>query len=148
MKKILVMFALCLAGISMATAQVQPNKVSALSTYSDGFIADNAFDDDMNTRWAAEDWKKFPEGVWIQADYKKSVTISKVSIEEFTDRISKFALQYLDGKEWKNCLEGTTIGQNYEKTFPAVTSKSFRLLILETSVPNRGPSIFEIALYK
>ena len=86
--------------------------------------------------------------MWLEMDYRKEMTFSKVAIEEFQNRITRFQIQYKVGEEWKVAYEGTKIGQGFEQSFPTVTSRYFRLVILDRADKTWGPSIWEIELKK
>jgi alpha-L-fucosidase len=57
--------------------------------------------------------------------------------------VQKFEFQHRAGDEWKTIITGTTIGGQFEKSFPAVTAQEFRLNILDAT---DGPTIAEIEL--
>lgn len=141
MKKIMLMAAFCLGMTGAANAQTP--KVTAFNEHSVRFVAANACDGDMKTRWATKDRMDFND-MWLELDYEKEMSFSKVAIEEFKDRITRFQIQYKAGDEWKVAYEGTTIGKGFKQSFPAVKSRYFRLAILERADKMYGPSIFEI----
>jgi alpha-L-fucosidase len=100
-----------------------------------------AFDEDEQTRWATDNGTK---QAWIAADFLKPQTVSRVHVSEaYPDRIQKFEFQYRDGNDWKTIFTGTTLGDNFEKSFSPVTAREFRLNILDATV---GPTISEIKL--
>ena len=103
--------------------------------------AQQAFDDDAQTRWATDDGTK---QAWIAADFLKPQTFSRVHISEaYPKRVQKFEFQYRDGGDWKNIFTGTTLGDNFQKSFKPVTAQEFRLNILDAS---EGPTINEVQL--
>jgi hypothetical protein len=55
--------------------------------------------------------------------------------------MQKFEFQYRDEDNWKNIFTGTTLGDNFQKSFQPVTAHEFRLNILDAS---EGPTINEI----
>ena len=100
-----------------------------------------AFDDDSGTRWATDGGTK---QCWIAADLGKPQVVQSIRIKEsFGPRVQKFEFQYRAGDEWKTIFTGTTIGGQFEKSFPAVTAEEFRLNILDAT---DGPTISEIEL--
>jgi len=103
--------------------------------------AQQAFDDDAQTRWATDDGTK---QAWIAADFLKPQTFSRVHISEaYPNRVQKFEFQYRDGGDWKNIFTGTTLGDNFQKSFDPITAREFRLNILDAT---EGPTINEIEL--
>jgi alpha-L-fucosidase len=103
--------------------------------------AQQAFDEDAQTRWATDDATK---QAWITVDFLKPQTFSRVHISEaYPNRVQKFEFQYRDGGDWKNIFTGTTLGDNFQKSFEPVTAQEFRLNILDAS---EGPTINEIQL--
>ena len=100
-----------------------------------------AFDEDAQTRWATDDGTK---QAWIIADFLKLQTFSRVHISEaYPNRVQKFEFQYRDGGDWKNIFTGTTLGNNFQKSFAPVTAQEFRLNIIDATA---GPTISEIEL--
>jgi alpha-L-fucosidase len=103
----------------------------------------NAFDDDLQTRWATDNGTK---QAWIAVDFLKTKTFSRVHISEaYPNRVQKFELQYRAGDDWKTIFAGTTLGADFQKDFPPVTAQEFRLNILDAT---QGPTINEIELQK
>jgi alpha-L-fucosidase len=100
-----------------------------------------AFDHDPETRWATDEGTK---QCWIDADLGKPQIVQSIRIKEsFGQRVQKFEFQHRAGDEWKTIITGTTIGGQFEKSFPAVTAQEFRLNILDAT---EGPTISEIEL--
>lgn len=145
MKKIMLMAAFCLGMVSVANAQAP--KVTAFNQYNEDWPGELACDGDLGTRWVTQDYVDFKD-MWLEMDYRKEMTFSKVAIEEFQKRITRFQIQYKVGEEWKVAYEGTKIGQGFEQSFPPVTSRYFRLVILDRADKTWGPSIWEIELKK
>lgn len=101
----------------------------------------NAFDNDSQTRWATDGGTKT---AWITADFGAPRSIGRVRINEaLEERVQKFEFQYRDGPEWKTLFTGNKIGNAFDKTFPPVAAREFRLNILDAS---EGPTITEIEL--
>jgi hypothetical protein len=66
--------------------------------------------------------------------------------ERAYEKVSKFKLEYKDGNDWKQILEGTTIGNSYAKEFPPVTTQFVRLTTLDCSGNTGGPTFWEISV--
>lgn len=130
----------------VATAQNPTPKVTAFNHHSAKYTPDMAFDGDLSTRWATKDRTAFDD-MWIEADYTKPITVSKVTICEFESRVTKFSLEYKKGDKWVVCLEGGKIGAKFEQQLAKpVKAQIFRLNILERASADKGPTIFEISL--
>lgn len=100
-----------------------------------------AFDGNEQTRWAADDETK---QAWIAVHFVKPLAANHIRISEaYPDRVQKFEFQYRTGDDWKTIFSGTTLGENYEKSFGTAMAQDFRLDILAAS---EGPTINEIEL--
>ena len=81
---------------------------------------------------------------WIVADLGKPRTIRRLRINEaYAGRVQQFEFQYRDGDTWKTILTGQKVGADFERPFPPVTAREFRLNILQAT---DGPTINEIEL--
>jgi alpha-L-fucosidase len=110
---------------------------------TDEYGAQFAFDGNMDTRWATDDAVK---QAWVAADFTKPQAFQSVRISEaYAGRIQKFALEYLQGGQWKTIFTGGEIGENFQKSFEPVTAQQFRLEILATS---GAPTINEVELLR
>lgn len=121
-------------------------KVTASNVYQNQvreYGPEFAFDGEIETRWATDDSVK---QAWAEIDFLKPQTFNSVRISEaYAGRVRKFAIQYLDGSEWKTIFEGTTLGDQFQKNFPAVTAQHFRLNILDATF---GPTIKEVVFFR
>lgn len=100
-----------------------------------------AFDGDNQTRWATDDGTR---QAWIAADFLKPRAVSRVRISEaYPNRVQQFTFQYRAGDDWKTIFAGTTLGDDYQKSFGPVTAREFRLNVLDAT---EGPTINEIKL--
>jgi alpha-L-fucosidase len=127
-----------------AIAFTSPVKASASNVFHSN-MADHgpqeAFDGNPATRWATDSGTK---QAWIARDFEKPVTVARVRIDEaIAERVREFELQYRDGDAWKTILAGKKIGRKFDRTFPPVTAREFRLNILDAT---DGPTISEIEL--
>jgi hypothetical protein len=59
----------------------------------------------------------------------------------YDQRVQKFEFQVREGSEWQTVFTGTTLGANFSRTFPPVTTKAIRLNILDAT---DGPTISEV----
>jgi len=101
-------------------------------------------DNNPGTRWACS---MGVENCLLELDLGKPTLVSTVMIDERAySKVSKFVLEYKDGSDWKTILEGTTIGADYVKDFPAVTTQYVRLHTLDSSGTTGGPTIWEFSV--
>jgi len=136
---------LSLTGSAMGLAGVElpaTCKATASNVYGkqdSQYGASFAFDGDEQSRWAADDTIK---QAWVAVDFLKPQTVNYVRIcEAYPERVRQFELQSRENGEWKTLLSGTALGASYEHSFAAVTSREFRLNILDAT---QGPTISEI----
>jgi alpha-L-fucosidase len=119
-------------------------KATASNIYQNDDVdygAQFAFDGDSQTRWATDNGTK---QAWIAVDFFKPRTVGRVRISEaYPNRVQKFEFQSRNGDNWKTIFSGTTLGDDFERTFASVTAREFRLNILDAS---EGPTINEIEL--
>ena len=108
----------------------------------DGYGPDKAVDNDDGTRWATDSGTK---QAWLELDLGKPKEFSRVAVKEWGDRVRAFELQYRAGAEWKTIFKGDKVGNDFRKTFPAVTAQVVRLNILDAT---EGPTIEEFQLLK
>lgn len=100
-----------------------------------------AFDGDPETRWATDGETR---QAWIAIEYSLPRTVGHVHISEaYPNRVQSFVLQYRNGGDWKPIFAGTTLGDDFQRAFAAVTAREFRLNILNAT---EGPTINEIEL--
>ncbi|HEY3932767.1 MAG TPA: alpha-L-fucosidase [Verrucomicrobiae bacterium] len=133
------------SAMDLPVVEIPPTfKAVASNVYQNddsNYGAQQAFDEDAQTRWATDDATK---QAWIAADFMKPQTFSRVHISEaYPNRVQQFEFQYRNGGDWKNIFTGTTLGDNFQKSFEPVTAQEFRLNILDAS---EGPTINEIQL--
>jgi len=84
----------------------------------------------------------------IQLKFNKPQKIDVLELQEniaIGQRIEKFALEYYDGKIWKQATEGTTVGYKRLIRFPIVTTTRLRLRIISSRL---SPTLSKMGLYK
>jgi alpha-L-fucosidase len=100
-----------------------------------------AFDNDEDTRWATDDGTS---QAWLEMDLGSPKTFSRAVIyEAYAGRVQSFQLQWFDGAAWQTFWTGTTLGNPWFQSFPAVTAQRVRLNILNATI---GPTISEFQL--
>jgi len=108
------------------------------------YSADKAFDDNDETRWATDGGTK---SAWLEVDLGKPESVGHAVIEQaFPElhRVRKFAIQYLQGDEWKSCYQGENLDATLNAAFSPVNAQKFRLNITEST---DGPTIWEFKLF-
>ena len=111
--------------------------------YSDGYTARMAFDGNMGSRWNAPNGSSGDQ--WISVMFGKDVTVDSVVIQEAYNRIRTFQIQYFDGKAWKTCATGTTVGTSKTVTFEPVTCKGMRFYVNTTN--GESATIYEFKTF-
>lgn len=112
---------------------------------SDGNNEQALVDGDNTSFWTT---KKEKETGTIGITLPGAQTIDVLALQEnirVGQRIEKFRLEYLEGTEWKQAAQGTTVGYKRLLRFEPVTARDFRLII-EASRLN--PTVSELGLYK
>jgi alpha-L-fucosidase len=130
------------SGIS-PVAVPSPIKAAASNSYhnQEAYSADKAFDGDNGTRWATDDGT---HQAWVSLDLGKPARFSGVTIREaYAGRVKRFEFQRQENGAWVTLFEGTTLGPEFTRQFPAVSAQQVRLNILEAT---EGPTIEEIQL--
>lgn len=120
-------------------------KLTASSTWATGeFNAEQAADEDADTRWNAKDGTTGDQ--WLEVDFSTPKTFHKTLVQEAFDRTTSYKIQSWDGSRWQDCASGTKLGRSKLDTFPPVTAARVRLCI--NSVAARDSvSIAEFAVY-
>jgi alpha-L-fucosidase len=120
-----------------------PAKAAAASgSWDAGHTAGMAVDNDIDSRWGAE---QNARSGWLEIDLGEARTASRILVDEAGfDRIRKFEIQIRAGEAWQTVARGSTLGSNKEiRLKPPVTAQFFRLNILESS---EVPTISEFQL--
>lgn len=102
------------------------------------FTAKALTDDSWDTYWATSDGVTTAD---ITFSFKKPQKMNRIMLQEYIplgQRVKKFTVEYLDGKQWKAVKQGeetTTIGYKRLLRFQTIESKGIRVRILDS----RGP---------
>ena len=103
-----------------------------------GFEAKAMTDSSWDTYWATSDGVNSADITFM---FKKPQLMNRIMLQEYIplgQRVKKFAVEYLDGTQWKPVSQGeetTTIGYKRLLRFHTVESKGIRVRILDS----RGP---------
>ena len=118
--------------------QLLKASIKASSTRGKAFTTKNLTDGQFDTYWAT------PDGVTtgtLEITLKKAQPLNRLMLSEYIplgQRVRKFAVDYLDGKQWLPLKVGeatTTIGYKRLLRFPTVTTKRLRIRFEDS----RGP---------
>jgi alpha-L-fucosidase len=117
-------------------------KASASSVWGPGYEADKSFDGDEGTRWGAA-----PESRsgWLEADLGEPTEIGQAVVMEIEyPRTEQFAIEWLDGTNWKPLVTGTAIAGRRAYSFAPVKAQRVRLNIIKAG---EVPTIEEFQLF-
>jgi alpha-L-fucosidase len=122
-------------GDAVATIYAPEKNLAARASNASAFRG--AVDSDPDTMWSP------PEGshsAIIDLLFAKPIRFDRaLSMEWLVDgqKIQKYAIQIMDGAQWKTVYSGTTIGHKKIDLFPRVSTQHVRLNILSSSATAR-----------
>ncbi len=111
-------------------------KPSKASSEKEGTSAKNLFDGNPKNKWqpAADDSEK-----WVEVDLGQKIEIGAFSVVEpwhpWDNKGQKIELQYKSGDKWAVAVAVTTNGTGHTTSFATVSSRYFRLKIVEAKEP-------------
>ncbi|WP_176461287.1 family 78 glycoside hydrolase catalytic domain [Lutibacter agarilyticus] len=105
-----------------------------------GFEAFKANDENIETRWLANDLNN----QYVEVEWVKPQTFNKVVIDEVENNISAYKIQYWENGSWKDIVSGTNCGANKAHSFESVTASKCRIFIVEAK---KAASISELKIY-
>ena len=111
-------------------------KPAKASSEKEGTSAKNLFDGNPGNKWSPnpDDKEK-----WAEVDLGEITAIGAFSVVEpwhpWNDKGQKIEVQYKAGDKWAVATAVKTSGSGHTSTFPAVTSRYFRLKIMESKDP-------------
>jgi alpha-L-fucosidase len=120
-------------------------KVTATLTRGKNFSAANVNDGDPETYWAAPDKVKAAS---IIIKLGQETEVNRVLIQEYIklgQRVSRFSVHALVNNEWKQVVDGTTIGHKIIRKFPTVMTSEIKISIDSTKA---CPVISNIELFR
>ncbi|HUU85117.1 MAG TPA: alpha-L-fucosidase [Phycisphaerae bacterium] len=112
---------------------------------SPDFAPASMFDGDRTTYWMPDNGDGEAS---VTIDLGASVTFDRALIQEqirIGQRVKAFAIEAWDGRQWRQIVEGTTIGYKRLLRFAEVTTGRVRLVIRESRA---APAISELGLFK
>ncbi len=101
-----------------------------------------AVDGDPNRGWT---FNPGVQGAWLEVDLGKVCTFDRAWITEPCGRIRIFELQAKRDGQWQTFYRGNRIGEDCTITFPPVTARYVRLVVLATTI---NPLIGEFHLFR
>ncbi|HEV2831930.1 MAG TPA: discoidin domain-containing protein, partial [Hanamia sp.] len=103
-------------------------------------ILDNKYD----TYWTTKD-KDTSATIVLTLKNKSSFNVLMLQEDiAIGQRIENLIFEYWNGKQWKNIIEGTTVGYKRLWQFPNVTTNKVRLKIISSRL---NPTLSEMGLY-
>jgi len=120
-------------------------KPAKASSEKEGTSAKNLFDGNPKNKWqpTTDDKDK-----WVEVDLGEETAIGAFSVVEpwhpWENKGQKIEIQYKSGEKWAVALAVTTSGSGHTASFPPVTSRYFRLKIVEA----KDPTINEWILFR
>lgn len=128
------------------------NKTVTASSYWDNqpdSKEQNAVDGDEDTCWNAG--RDSSAGEWIEVDLGEPTTFNKVVLKSNLDRICGYKIQYFNGTEYVDIVNGAQICPLKEDVFEAVTAQKVRIYVLNTKTDQKdwgfSPRIDEFEIY-
>lgn len=120
-------------------------EVEASSSRDNEHSAKNIIDENLNSCWMPNDWELQAE---LEITLPEEKTFNRIvlqeQIEEYSQRISSFAIDAFVDDEWQEISEGTTVGYKRICRTSSITSDKLRIRILDSRV---CPTINNFALY-
>ncbi|WP_198931752.1 alpha-L-fucosidase [Labilibacter marinus] len=117
-------------------------KAKASSYNGKEFAPTNVIDANLFTRWQYKEGDKEP---WLELDFGSPQTFNKVICGEFRKGIEAFKIEALVDGKWVLLTEGKQMTFNYNRSFPDVTARKYKLTILKAS---QLPKVAELTFVK
>jgi hypothetical protein len=128
-----------LSSPAVAVEESKEVGIYSSSDFSSDYTAEKAYDHNSSSRWNAKDGNQTDQ--WLAIGYAQEVTLDGVIVSEVFDRVTAYAIQYLEDGVWKDLVTGNQLGSDCQISFPAVTTTGIRLLM--KSVKSDTASIAE-----
>ena len=106
--------------------------VTATSIRGKEYKASNAVDGNPDTYWATPDKIKAAS---LTIDLQNETGVNRILIQEYIrlgQRVNGYKVEALENGEWKQVLEGTTIGYKVIRKFPTIKASKIRLTIIDS----------------
>lgn len=115
------------------------NKTVTASTYYDNdpnLAPNKVVDGNTNTLWNAG--RDTSGGQWIEINFGSPITFNKVVTKANLDRITGYKLQYWNGSQYVDILNGARVFPLRADVFEPVTSQKLRMYIISTKTDQNG----------
>jgi alpha-L-fucosidase len=128
-----------------STEVARGKKTVASAERSVKYSAGNITDGDPETYWAA------PDGIrsaTLTIDLGKKTEVNRIMIQEYIrlgQRIRSFKVEGLINGEWKQLIDGTTVGYKIIRKFPVISANQIRLTVVDSKA---CPLISNIELFR
>jgi alpha-L-fucosidase len=119
--------------------------VSATNTRGKAFQASNVNDGNPETYWAANDRQTVAD---LVLDLGSETEVNRIIIQEYIklgQRVQEFKVAAFNNGEWKQLIDGTTIGHKIIRKFPVVKASKIKVAISKSKA---CPVISNIELYR
>ena len=110
---------------------------------SGAYEAAKAIDGSADTHWAPSD--EAAKQWWLEVDFGSPQTFNSTVIDEDSQRVISYRIEFGDGSTWTPCAKGGTLGTRKTDKFAPVTASRVRLVI--DGVSAATPAIREIELH-
>jgi alpha-L-fucosidase len=120
-------------------------KVIASAYRGKGYEASNVNDGNSETYWTTIDSQTTGD---LIIDLGKATELNRIILQEYIklgQRVQEFKVYYSDKGEWKQLIEGTTIGHKVIRKFPVVNTTRIKVTINKSKA---CPVISNIELYR
>jgi alpha-L-fucosidase len=127
------------------TELAKGKKASATSVRGKGYEASLVNDGNKETYWAAKDGDISGD---IIIDLGSATEVNRIIIQEYIrlgQRVQEFSVSALADGEWKQLIDGTTIGHKVIRKFPTVKASKIKITIVKSKA---CPVISNIELYR
>jgi alpha-L-fucosidase len=120
-------------------------KVDATNTRGKAFKASNVNDGNFETFWATSDEQTAAD---LVIDLSSETEVNRVVIQEYIklgQRVQEFKVAAFTNGEWKQVIDGTTIGHKVIRKFPLIKASKIKVTISKSKA---CPVISNIELYR
>jgi alpha-L-fucosidase len=120
-------------------------KVSATNTRGKGYSASNVNDGNPETYWATNDKQTTSD---LIIDLGSETEVNRILLQEYIklgQRIQEFRIEAFVKGEWKELIDGTTIGYKVIRKFPLVKASRIKVIFSKSKA---SPVISNIELYR
>lgn len=131
--------------IEFETDLAKNKKAVATTSRGKGYEASNVNDGNPETYWATKDLKTDGDIVFILGS---ETEVNRIVLQEYIrlgQRVQEFKVSAFINGEWKDVLDGTTIGHKVIRKFPVVKSSKIKVTFTKSKA---CPVISNIELYR